>query len=61
VLQWMVEGKRNAEIAGIQYLSSRTVEKHVAEILLELDAENRATAIIRAMELCAAANQSPKP
>jgi len=61
VLQWMVEGKRNAEIANILHLSSRTVEKHVAEILVELDVENRATAIIRAMELCAAANQSPKP
>jgi len=56
VLQWMVEGKRNAEIAGILHLSPRTVEKHVAEILAELKVENRATAIIRAMEFCAAKN-----
>jgi DNA-binding CsgD family transcriptional regulator len=56
VLQWMVEGKRNAEIARILHLSPRTVEKHVAEILVELHVENRATAIVRAMELCAAAN-----
>jgi DNA-binding NarL/FixJ family response regulator len=55
VLQWMVEGKRNAEIASILHLSPRTVEKHVAEILAGLKVENRATAIIRAMELCAAA------
>ena len=61
VLQWMAEGKRNAEIASILHLSPRTVEKHVAEILMELNVENRATAIIRAMELCAAANHSPTP
>ncbi len=52
----MVEGKRNAEIARILHLSPRTVEKHVAEILESFHAENRATVIIRAMELCAAAN-----
>jgi DNA-binding CsgD family transcriptional regulator len=56
VLQWMVEGKRNAEIARILHLSPRTVEKHVADILVELHVENRATAIVRAMELCAAVN-----
>ncbi len=54
VLKWMVEGKRNAEIATILGLSPRTVEKHVEEILAEFGVENRATAIIRAMELCAA-------
>lgn len=53
VLQWMTEGKRNGEIATILQLSSRTVEKHVQDILAELGVENRATAIIRAMELCA--------
>ena len=56
VLKWMVEGKRNAEVAKILHLSPRTVEKHVAEILAELKVENRATAIIRAMELCATLN-----
>ena len=54
VLQWMVEGKRNAEIAMILELSPRTVERHVAEILAELQVENRATAIVRAMEFCVA-------
>lgn len=54
VLQWMVEGKRNAEIAMILELSPRTVERHVAEILEELQVENRATAIVRAMEFCVA-------
>jgi len=55
VLQWMSEGKRNGEIAAILGISERTVEKHVAEILAHLEAENRATAIIRALEFCAAA------
>jgi DNA-binding CsgD family transcriptional regulator len=56
-LQWMTEGKRNGEIAVILGISERTVEKHVAEILAQLEAENRATAIIRAMEFCVAANR----
>ena len=49
----MVEGKRNAEIACILCISPRTVEKHVAEILIALNAENRATAILSAMAFCA--------
>jgi DNA-binding NarL/FixJ family response regulator len=57
VLKWMVEGKRNTEIAKILCISPRTVEKHVQAILSKLDVENRATAIIRAMELCAASQQ----
>lgn len=55
VLKWMLEGKRNAEIATILDLSTRTVEKHVQAVLAGLDVENRASAIVRAMELCAAA------
>jgi len=51
VLRWMVEGKRNAEIATILGVSPRTAEKHVSQILTKLDVENRATAIVRAMEL----------
>ena len=58
VLQWMVEGKRNAEIGIILHLSPRTVERHVADILAELGVENRATAIVRAMELCATMNRA---
>jgi DNA-binding NarL/FixJ family response regulator len=57
VLKWMVEGKRNGEIATILHLSPRTVERHVADILAAMGVENRATAIVRAMELCAAMNQ----
>lgn len=53
VLQWMVEGKRNGEIAAILGISERTVEKHVADVLQQMGVENRASAIIRAMELSA--------
>lgn len=56
VLQWMVEGKRNAEIATILRLSPRTVEKHVADILGALKVETRAAAILAAMEFCAQLN-----
>jgi DNA-binding CsgD family transcriptional regulator len=58
VLRWMVEGKRNAEIAKILGTSSRTVEKQVEAILAKLAVENRATAILRAMELAAATQQN---
>lgn len=57
VLRWMVEGKTNAEIATILDLSPRTVEKHVHAVLKALQVENRATAIVRAMEFCAAENR----
>jgi DNA-binding CsgD family transcriptional regulator len=56
VLRWMVEGKRNAEIARILSISPRTVEKHVVEILAGLKAENRATAILTAMDYGANVN-----
>lgn len=50
VLQWLVEAKRNGEIAVILGISERTVEKHMEAILRVLDVENRAMAIVRAME-----------
>lgn len=50
VLRWMVEGKRNLEIATILSISTRTVEKHISAILDHFGVENRGTAIVRAME-----------
>jgi DNA-binding CsgD family transcriptional regulator len=41
VLGWIVEGKRDAEIAAILGLSRRTVEKHVQHILAKLGVETR--------------------
>lgn len=55
VLRWMIEGKRNREIATILGISVRTVEKHVEAVLTTLSAENRATAIVRAIERMASA------
>lgn len=45
ILDWVVEGKRNAEIAGIIGASTRTVEKHVEHILAKLNVETRTAAI----------------
>jgi DNA-binding NarL/FixJ family response regulator len=54
VMLWLAEGKTNGEIGAILKTSPRTVEKQVASILQKLNVENRATAIIRAMELAGA-------
>lgn len=56
VLRWMIEGKRNREIASILGISERTVEKHVERVLTALEAENRASAIVRALERMASAD-----
>lgn len=56
VPQWMVAGRRNAEIARILCISLRTVKRHVAGILAALRVENRAAAILTAMEFCAREN-----
>lgn len=45
VLGWIVEGKRDAEIAAILGLSTRTVEKHVQHILEKLGVETRTGAV----------------
>jgi DNA-binding CsgD family transcriptional regulator len=45
VATWMQEGKRDKEIAIILGISSRTVEKHVHQVLEKLQVENRCSAI----------------
>ncbi|MEY2576718.1 MAG: hypothetical protein QOF80_2205 [Verrucomicrobiota bacterium] len=45
VLGWIVEGKRDAEIAAILGLSTRTVEKHVQHILEKVGVETRTGAV----------------
>lgn len=49
VLQLMVEGASNAEIAERAARSRRTVEHHVSAVLGKLQASNRLEAILRAM------------
>lgn len=45
VFGWLVEGKRNAEIASILGISVHTVHKHVHRILEKLDVETRTAAV----------------
>lgn len=49
VLYWITEGKQNREIAIILEISFYTVQKHVANILRKLDAENRHSLTVLAL------------
>jgi DNA-binding CsgD family transcriptional regulator len=45
VLDWMAEGKTNAEIGTILGISLHTVKRHVEKVLLKLGAPNRSAAV----------------
>lgn len=47
VLIWLARGKTNEDIATILQISSRTVSKHVENILAKLAVENRTAAAIK--------------
>jgi DNA-binding CsgD family transcriptional regulator len=49
VLDFMVQGIRNADIAARLYLSSKTVEHHISAILAKLEVRSRAEAIAHAL------------
>ena len=51
VVALLAEGHSNQEIAGRVFLSSRTVENHVASILAKLGADTRADAVTSARQL----------
>ncbi|MEI6083917.1 MAG: response regulator transcription factor [Verrucomicrobiota bacterium] len=51
VLFWVAQGKMNAEIALILDMSVGTVKKHMEHLLPKMNVENRATAIVRALEI----------
>lgn len=53
VLHWIVEGKRDAEIAILLGISRRTVQKHVQKILSKLQVENRTAAACLAVRYSA--------
>jgi DNA-binding CsgD family transcriptional regulator len=50
VLGWVMQGKRNSEIASILSCSVNTIHKHVLRILKKLGVETRTAATHRAME-----------
>ncbi len=49
VLHWIVQGKRDAEIAEILRSSPRTIQKHVQSVLLKLGVETRTAASTEAL------------
>ncbi|WP_395750681.1 response regulator transcription factor [Prosthecobacter sp.] len=54
VLYWLVQGKRDREIAVILGISPRTAETHVRSILGKLGVETRAAAVAQACRACPA-------
>ena len=49
VLLWLSRGKTNRDIGEILSLSPRTVNKHLEQVFLKLDVDNRASATARAV------------
>ena len=50
VLFWMAQGKANAEIGMVLEMTVATVKKHAEHIFEKLGVENRAAAIVRALD-----------
>lgn len=61
VLHWVIQGKRDAEIAAILGISVRTIHKHVQRLLKKLQVETRTAAALRATELGLAPKPVPDP
>ena len=50
VLHWVIQGKRDKEIANIIPASPRTIHNHLGSILGKLNAETRTEAALEAFE-----------
>jgi DNA-binding CsgD family transcriptional regulator len=50
VLHWVIQGKRDKEVAGILSTSPRTIHNHLRRILGKLNAETRTGAALEAFE-----------
>lgn len=53
IMHWLIQGKRNSEIASILSSKTRTVQKHVQNIFSKLGVETRTAAALLALENCA--------
>ncbi len=53
IMHWLIQGKRNSEIASILSSKTRTVQKHVQNIFNKLGVETRTAAALLALENCA--------
>lgn len=51
ILQWMVTGKTNWEIAQVLHISEHTIKNHVQHILIRLKVNTRAQAVAKAINL----------
>ena len=52
IMHWLIQGKRNSEIASILSSKTRTVQKHVENIFNKLGVETRTAAALLALENC---------
>lgn len=50
ILELMVQGKSNTEMAGGLYISENTIKFHINNILIKLDVKNRGQAIVAAIQ-----------
>ena len=61
VLSWIAHGKRDADIAKILGIATRTVGKHIEHLLAKLHAENRTAAVSLARERLHGMRKRTKP
>jgi LuxR family transcriptional regulator len=50
-LRWTAAGKTSSEVGTILGISARTVNYHIASILLKLEAVNKTQAVVKAVML----------
>jgi DNA-binding NarL/FixJ family response regulator len=49
VLQWLIAGYTNKQIASTIYISEKTVEKHIGELLKKVGVESRLEVAVQAV------------
>ncbi|MFB3040880.1 MAG: helix-turn-helix transcriptional regulator, partial [Candidatus Poribacteria bacterium] len=56
VMQWLIAGKSNPEVACILNVRVVTIEKHLGSVFQKLNVENRTAAVTTALELIKSTN-----